>query len=386
MNSTHSLRCAFSKCARPNRYILLRNFTSSTPNAFPPPNRPEKQYKSTAEDYKQYTDEEKEILKKSYTPEQISALEAGEAAIDPKDIASQGTFREDSFAFPYMDDFSKIHPLIDKPVLAPKENNDPKQRFKNEDEVATDLAKMIEDLPEKPTRLDYMKWIDNYRLTVGKEEAERNPRSYLAPEIPKGLEALQRRGLKVGEADIDPAMKRLMKQTGFSFDAIKKFRVKNLVTHRVVNQTRMGKIQSIYYLTIAGNGKGLLGIGEGKSAEPEDARRQAHFNAIRNLQPIPRYEERTIFGNVKVKFGAVELELMTRPPGFGIRCQDKIFEMCRAAGISDLAARVTRSRNPMNTIKATFQALISQRLPDEVARGLGKKLVDVRKVYYAGNV
>lgn len=60
--------------------------------------------------------------------------------------------------------------------------------------------------------------------------------------------------------------------------------------------------------------------------------------------------------------------------------------MCRCAGISDLAARVTRSRNPMNTIKATFQGLVSQKIPDEVARGLGKKLVDVRKVYYAGNV
>ena len=40
----------------------------------------------------------------------------------------------------------------------------------------------------------------------------------------------------------------------------------------------------------------------------------------------------------------------------------------------------------MNTIKATFQALVSQKIPDDVARGLGKKLVDVRKVYYGGNV
>ena len=73
-------------------------------------------------------------------------------------------------------------------------------------------------------------------------------------------------------------------------------------------------------------------------------------------------------------------------PGFGVRCQDKIFEMCRCAGITDLAARVTRSRNPMNTIKATFKALLAQKIPDEVARGLGRKLVDVRKVYYGGNV
>ena len=87
-----------------------------------------------------------------------------------------------------------------------------------------------------------------------------------------------------------------------------------------------------------------------------------------------------------MSYGNPYKAVLTRQIGFGVRCQDKIFEMCRCAGISDLAARVTRSRNPMNTIKATFQALMSQRIPDEVARGLGKKLVDVRKVYYGGNV
>lgn len=60
--------------------------------------------------------------------------------------------------------------------------------------------------------------------------------------------------------------------------------------------------------------------------------------------------------------------------------------MARAAGIEDLAARVPRSRNKMNTVKAAYQALMSQRSPEEVARGLGRKLVDVRKVYYGGRV
>jgi small subunit ribosomal protein S5 len=59
--------------------------------------------------------------------------------------------------------------------------------------------------------------------------------------------------------------------------------------------------------------------------------------------------------------------------------------MARCAGIQDLAARVPRGRNKMNTIKATYEALLSQRLPDEIARGRGKKLVDVRKVYYGGD-
>jgi len=264
---------------------------------------------------KPYSEQDKAKLKETYTPAQFAALEAGEGAVDPNDIAQQAALREDPFAFEYYDDFSKIHPVIDKAVKAPEENYDSKLRYKNEDEIAEDFAKFIQDMPDKPSRLDYIKFMDNLRLTVGKEEAERNPRSSLAPEIPKGLDSLQQPGVKPGDADVDPAMKRLMRQTGFSLDEIRRFRVKNLVVHRVVNQTRMGKIQSMYYLTIAGNGRGLLGIGEGKSKEPEDARRQAHFNAIRNVRPIPRYEDRTIFGDVRVKIGAVELELMTRPPG-----------------------------------------------------------------------
>jgi len=60
--------------------------------------------------------------------------------------------------------------------------------------------------------------------------------------------------------------------------------------------------------------------------------------------------------------------------------------MARAAGLHDLAAKVPRSRNKMNTIKATYQAFMKQRIPDEIALGRGKKLVDVRKVYYAGKV
>lgn len=60
--------------------------------------------------------------------------------------------------------------------------------------------------------------------------------------------------------------------------------------------------------------------------------------------------------------------------------------MARLAGIKDLQVRVTRSRNPMNVIKTFMMALQKQRLPEEIARGRGKKLVDVRNVYYSGRI
>lgn len=345
MSSYRCLRCTFQHSITQARSCLRRDFHSSKPfhvrperpkiHGKEPKKGPAQESrglsvprKTTAQDFQPYSEEDKEKLTKNfhYTPAQIAAIEAGEAAIDPEDLRTQATLRADPMAFEYIDDFATIHPVIDKPVRAPEENYDPKLRYKNEDEIAEDFAKFVDEMPEDATRLDYMKFLDNMRLTVGKEEAERNPRSSLAPEIPKGIEQLRQPGVvgKPGETEVDPAMKRLIRQTGFTLEEIRRFRVKNLVVHRVVNQTRMGKIQSMYYLTVAGNGKGLLGIGEGKSTEPEDARRQAHYAAIRNVQPIPRYEDRTIFGDVKVKVGAVELELMTRPPGLLCRMAIRI--------------------------------------------------------------
>ena len=317
MNATSPARWFLTRCTsitRPSLQRHLRPYAStSTPQKR---SRRKRRQTLTAADYKPYSKKDLKSAQKLYTPGQLEALEAGEKSIDPKDLASQATLRTDDFAIPYLDDFSRIRPFVDKPVRPPKgQNYDPKQRLKTEDETIEDLANFVENMPEDATRLDYIKFVDNMRLTTGREEAERNPRSTLAPEVPKGLEALKRPGLGIGDAEIDPHVKRLMKQTGYSKEAIQAFRVKVLVFHRVVNQTRMGKIQSMYSLAVAGNGRGLLGIGEGKSSESDDSRRQARHNAIRNMQPIPLYENRTIFGDMKVKFGAVEIELMTRPPG-----------------------------------------------------------------------
>ncbi|KAG7005025.1 37S ribosomal protein S5 [Physcia stellaris] len=331
---------------------------------------------------KPYSEAEKKLLQKVYTPEQIASIEAGEEAIDPKDLEDQAIMREDTMGLRYFDDLSTIHPVVDKPIRAPEENYDTNMRFKSEDELVDDYVKFFENSSEEPSMLEWQKFQDSQRLTVGKEEAERNPRSSLAPELPK-IESLAK---TVVSEDIEPAVQRLMRQTGYTSQQIARFRTKMLVDHRVVNQTRMGKQQRQYYLCIAGNGRGLLGIGEGKSAEPQDAKRMATLAAIRNMVPIPRYEERTIFGDVKGKVAGTEVELMSRTPGFGIRCQQYIYEMCKCAGLSDMAARVYRSRNPMNTVKATMQALLSQQIPEDVARARGRKLVDVRKVYYAGNV
>ena len=85
----------------------------------------------------------------------------------------------------------------------------------------------------------------------------------------------------------------------------------------------------------------MIGLGEGKSRDGmRVSLRKAHWNAIKNLQPIPRYENRTIIGDVDYKFHAVKLFLKSAPAGFGLRVNPNIFEVCQAAGIKDLRGKV----------------------------------------------
>ena len=327
MSTSRSIRCLFARPSAHPRPCPRRQF-HSTPSHHARPTPKHISLKASEmglskssppkpANYLPYTSAEKAALSKRYTPAQVAAIEAGESSIDPNDLSTQATLRRDPMTLPYLDDFATIRSVIDHPIRAPESNYDPHLRYKTEDELASDLASWIENLPDDADRVEWMKFTDTVRLTVGKEEAELNPRSSLAPRLQQPLADPSIRyeaDAEDGE-EAEPHMKRLMLATGYSRDVIRRFRTKVLVSKRVANTTRMGKISSMYFLTVAGNGRGLLGIGEGKADEPEAAREQATMAAIRNLVPIPRYEGRTIFGDVKGKVGAVELELFHRPPG-----------------------------------------------------------------------
>ncbi|KAL7663771.1 S5 DRBM domain-containing protein [[Candida] zeylanoides] len=172
--------------------------------------------------------------------------------------------------------------------------------------------------------------------------------------------------------------------TGLDERYISKLYVRPIVMKRVSCQTSKGKIPNFYALTIVGDKNGMIGLGEGKSRDGmRTALGKAHWNAVKNLTPIARYEKRTIIGNIDHRFHAVKLFLKSAPTGFGLRVNPNIFEVCQAAGIKDLAGKVYKSRNPMNVVKGFVEALTTQRSLEDLAAGRGKKLVDLRKVYYS---
>ena len=308
--------------------------------------------KPAKELFKPYSEEEKTLLAQKYTPEQIRAIEAGEQAVRPEDLDSQGVIRTDIGSLSYLDDFSHYRNVVDK---KPRDNDpiDPNVRLMTEDELATawletfdrieaenpppqprpvkynEKGEKVEDKeppPFDPTRLNVERTNYEAPAYMGTHGPLRTQQNMFAPAFPKTIDIgdapptkkkteAEKEEEPVNQRDQDGIYNQLRKQTGYSLDEILEFKVKILVKHNVVNQTRMGKIASLYCLAIAGNGNGLLGIGQAKGQEAENTQNLARIAAIRNMQPIPRYEERTIFGEVDGKVSAVEVKLMARPPG-----------------------------------------------------------------------
>ncbi|KAL6706745.1 28S ribosomal protein S5, mitochondrial [Coniothyrium glycines] len=366
--------------------------------------------------YPKFDTAETTLLEKKYTPSQIAAIKAAESAIDARDVLVQGQARTDPWRLDYEDDLAEVDPVTDSPERLTGKDIPGSLTYREANSVERDeaiarianenLAKMYPDgMPE-----GQLNPIEEQKLEDAMEAAltqaafdpratytSKNPaavealadhrHSIILPDLPRLENRMARQTRRLSNQEVeDPRQKRLLQYMGWDKQKLRSIRIKTLVVHGVTNQTRMGKIRSMYYLTIAGNQDGLLGVGEGKSVESEEGRKRSIMSAIRNMRPVPRYENRTTFGDLEKKVGATKVQLFSRPPGFGLRVQHLIFELARAAGLQDLSAKTPRSRNKMNVIKATWEALTSQKLPDEIARARGKKLVDVRKVYYGGAV
>lgn len=146
-----------------------------------------------------------------------------------------------------------------------------------------------------------------------------------------------------------------------------------LMYRPVVQQTGKGKIRRVSYTVLVGDGKGLVGIGEGKHANNQTALKAARIAAVKNMDWVERFEQRTIWTEMRSKFGATELILRPRPVGFGLRCNPFLHQILRAAGMKDISAKVWGSRNKLNVIKAAIRMLHAGHAPTAMGDGIGGK-------------
>lgn len=144
-----------------------------------------------------------------------------------------------------------------------------------------------------------------------------------------------------------------------------------LIQLRRTHQTGKGKTHARYSLVVVGNGNGLVGIGEGKAEEPAQAMDNAFAEAVRNIDYVDRFENRTLWSEMELKFGSTRLHMRPRPVGFGLMCAPGIHQVFKAAGIKDASAKIWGSRNKINVIKTTIMMLHSGHQPLGMGDGIG---------------
>ena len=144
-----------------------------------------------------------------------------------------------------------------------------------------------------------------------------------------------------------------------------------LIRRRVVHQTGKGKIASQYILMVVGNGKGLVGFGEGKHERAQLALEQAFNEACKNMDYVDMFEGRTLWHNLDTKLGSTQILMRPRPLGFGLRCGPYMHQVCKAAGIKDVSGKVWGSRNGMQIVKATCRVLHGGHAPLALGDGIG---------------
>ncbi len=149
-------------------------------------------------------------------------------------------------------------------------------------------------------------------------------------------------------------------------------------TKRVSKTVKGGRIARFSALVVVGDGAGHIGYGIGKAAEVPNAISKAIEAAKKNVVEVS-LKGTTIPHEVIGEYGAGKVLLKPAAPGTGIIAGGTMRAVLDSAGIRDIRAKSLRSNNPINVLKATFDALTQLRTAEEVARMRGISVEQLTK-------
>ena len=146
--------------------------------------------------------------------------------------------------------------------------------------------------------------------------------------------------------------------------------------NRVAKVVKGGRIFGFTALTVVGYGDGRVGFGRGKAREVPLAIQKAMQAARQSIVDV-ELNGSTIWYPTVGRHGASKVYMQPASEGTGVIAGGTMRAVLEAAGVQNVLCKSYGSTNPVNVVRATFDALQNMRSPESVAAKRGKTVEEI---------
>jgi small subunit ribosomal protein S5 len=151
---------------------------------------------------------------------------------------------------------------------------------------------------------------------------------------------------------------------------------KLVAVNRVAKVVKGGRQFGFTALTVVGDGKGRVGFGYGKAREVPVAIQKAMQAARKNLSNVA-LRNATLYYALQGRHGTSRVYMQPAADGTGLIAGGGMRAVFECAGVRNVLAKSYGSRNPINVVRATMNALTSVQSPEDIAAKRGKRVEDI---------
>lgn len=151
---------------------------------------------------------------------------------------------------------------------------------------------------------------------------------------------------------------------------------KLVTVNRVAKVVKGGRQFGFTALTVVGDGAGRVGFGYGKAREVPVAIQKAMEKARKNMITVP-LKGLSLQHEIWGEHGATRVFMRPASDGTGVIAGGAMRAVFEVAGVQNVLAKSFGSRNAMNVVRATMDALKRMNLPSEIAAKRGKTVEEI---------
>lgn len=154
------------------------------------------------------------------------------------------------------------------------------------------------------------------------------------------------------------------------------FLEKLVAVNRTAKVVKGGRQFGFTALTVVGDGAGRVGFGFGKAREVPVAISKAMAQARKNMINVALKND-TLHFAMKGEHGATHVYMQPASDGTGVIAGGGMRAVLECAGVRNVLAKSYGSRNPINVVRATVNALANARSPEDIAAKRGKTVEEI---------